>query len=197
MLVAMTAWGQAWKEHQARGEELFRAGKVKEAVQAFDKAIELEPRLLPYNWQRGIALYYAGQKKECEKQFALHAEVNPNDVENSAFWYLCGKRPYVPVTGDSRAPMAEVNALYAGTGSVEKVLAAAARGGAEGQFYGHLYVGLWYEANGECRKGLEYVGKAAGEHARTHYMGDVARVHVKVIRCPGALGAGTATEKRR
>ncbi|MBL8295589.1 MAG: tetratricopeptide repeat protein [Bryobacterales bacterium] len=183
VLVAMTAWGQTWKEHQARGEELFRAGKVKEAVKAFDKAIELEPRLLPYNWQRGIALYYAGQKKECEKQFELHATVNPNDVENSAFWYLCGKRPYVPVGGDDRVPMAEVDSLYAGKGSVEKVLAAAARGGGDGQFYGHLYVGLWYEANGECRKGLEYLSKAAGEHARNHYMGDVARVHVKLVKC--------------
>jgi len=181
----MTAWGQSWKEHQARGEELFRAGKVKEAVKAFDKAIELEPRLGPHNWQRGIALYYAGEKKECEKQFEQHAQVNPNDVENSAFWYLCGKRPYVAGSGDPRAPMAEVHALYGGTGTVEKVLAAAGGGGAEGQFYGHLYVGLWYEANGACRKGLAYLRKAAGEHGRTHYMGDVARVHVKLVRCRG------------
>jgi lipoprotein NlpI len=185
-LLTTTLWAQAWKEPQARGEELFRAGKPKEAVREFDKAIGLEPRLLPYNWQRGIALYYAGRKAECEKQFELHATVNPNDVENSAFWYLCGKRPYPPVSGDTRIPMGEINALYAGNGSVEQVLAAAPRGGADGQFYAHLYIGLWYEANGDCRKGLEFIAKAAGEHARNHYMGDVARVHMKLVRCrPG------------
>lgn len=181
---AVSCLGQEWKEHQARGEQLFRSGQVKESVQAFDKAIELEPRLAPYNWQRGISLYYAGQIAACEKQFALHATVNPNDVENSVFWYLCGKRPYPPVKGDDRVPMSQVNALYAGTGKVEEVLKAAPGGGADGQFYAHLYIGLWYAANGDCKRGMDFMRKAAGEHARNHYMGDVARVHVKTVKCP-------------
>lgn len=162
---------------------MFRAGKAMESLAEFDKAVQAEPRLLPYNWQRGIALYYAGRKAECEKQFELHATVNPNDVENSAFWYLCGKRPYVPVSGDSRPPMAQVDLLYQGKLPADEVIKAAESGGEDGLFYGHLYVGLWYEANGECRKGLDYMKKAANEYWRNHYMGDVARVHVKLVKC--------------
>ncbi len=79
--------------------------------------------------------------------------------------------------------MAQVDLLYQGKLGVDDVIKAAKSGGEDGLFYGHLYVGLWYEANGECRKGLEYMKKAAGEYWRNHYMGDVARVHMKLVKC--------------
>src|SRR4051812_6368957 len=47
--------------YQRRGEDYFRLGKFKESVADFDKVIELQPDREPYHWQRGIALYYAGE----------------------------------------------------------------------------------------------------------------------------------------
>ena len=66
-----------------RGSLKFRSGKIAESIDDFDKCIELNPEVKPYLWQRGIALYYADRFKDGLEQFAVHREVNPNDVENA------------------------------------------------------------------------------------------------------------------
>jgi lipoprotein NlpI len=72
-----------------RGSLKFRSGKVAESIQDFDKVIELNPASKPYLWQRGIALYYADRFQDGLDQFAVHREVNPNDVENAFWHFLC------------------------------------------------------------------------------------------------------------
>lgn len=47
----------------------FREGKVDESIQLFDRALELEPSLLPFLWQRGLSYYYAKRYEEGAKQF--------------------------------------------------------------------------------------------------------------------------------
>jgi lipoprotein NlpI len=49
-------------------------------------------------------------------------------------------------------------------------------------FYANLYIGLWYEAEGNAKIAREHIFKAAGEYAVEGYMGDVARVHAAVFR---------------
>ena len=70
--------------------------------------------------------------------------------------------------------------MFAGKSTPEEVLEAAKAGGANGQFYGDLYVGLYYEALGEDAKAIAAIKRAAENSSSNHYMGDVARVHLKV-----------------
>jgi lipoprotein NlpI len=180
---------------QKRGELHFRLGSFKESVTDFDKFIELAPEQSPHHWQRGISLYYAGRFDDGRKQFELHKTVNPYDVENAAWHFLCAARAstpekaraaFIPVERDTRVPMMQIHALFAGTLQPEDVLTAARIGGLAQQdnqlFYAHLYLGLYFEAMGDAKLAREHILKAASDFKADHYMGDVARVHAAVLR---------------
>lgn len=179
---------------QGRGEMNFKAGHFKESVADFDRVIELSPTQAPHHWQRGISLYYAGRFSEGRKQFESHQTVNPNDVENAAWHFLCAAREsgvtnarhaMLTVGADGRIPMKEIYALYRGKGSVAEVLAAAGpaneKWGRDALFYAHLYLGLYFEALGNSAKAREHIKKAANDFDAAHYMGDVARVHLRKL----------------
>ena len=74
----------------------FLAGNVAAAVAGFDQVVAAAPAVAPQLWQRGIALYYAGRYRDCRAQFESHRLVNPNDVENAAWHYLCVARAESP-----------------------------------------------------------------------------------------------------
>lgn len=183
--------------YQRCGEINFRLGNFKESVKSFDKFLERVPSQAPYHWQRGISQYYAGMYAAGAKQFEDHRAVNPDDVENSVFHYIClvkakdkatALKEFIPTAGDSRIPMMQIHALYAGKGSVEDVLKACRVGNPgpgelKGRFfYAHLYIGLWYESENKPKEAREHIFKAAGEYGVEGYMGDVARVHAAVFR---------------
>jgi lipoprotein NlpI len=183
----------AW---QHRGEEHFKLGQVKESLADFDKFIALVPGRAAYLWQRGITCYYAGRFEEGRKQFELHRTVNPNDVENAVWHFLCvaqlagleqARAGLIPIKGDSRVPMMEIYALFGGKAKPEDVLKAARAANEQpgrAMFYAHLYLGLYAEANGEMAQAREHIAKAAAEYRTDDYMGDVARVHL-LLRAPG------------
>jgi lipoprotein NlpI len=176
---------------QHRGVEYFRVGNFDKSVADFDQFIALSPQRAAHHWQRGISCYYAGQFDEGRKQFELHKSVNPNDVENAVWHFLCVARlsgaekaraSLMPIEGDTRVPMKEIHALFAGKATAEQVLAAAKESrGEEGPFYAHLYLGLYYEALADKAKAREHILKAARDFKADHYMGDVARVHARVL----------------
>lgn len=175
-----------------RGMEQFRLGRVAESVADFDRGLELAPQQKPYHWQRGISLYYAGRYADGVKQFQLHRTVNPNDVENAVWLFLCAARErgveaagrdLIPISGDTRVPMMEIYALFGGKGTEAGVLAAI-NAGSPGtreinrrKFYADLYLGLFAEARGESAKARTLIAQAAQEAPLNDYMGDVARVH--------------------
>jgi lipoprotein NlpI len=170
-----------------RGMQQFQAAHIKEAIGDFDRAIEVDPRQAPYLWQRGIALYYAGRFEDGSKQFELHQTVNGNDVENAAWRYLCMARAkgvetaraaLLPIAQDDRIPMMQIYSMYKGAATPADVLAAAGHR-ADSLFYAHLYIGLYYEAAGKAKDARKQMQLAVDQHA-THYMGDVARVHLKL-----------------
>jgi lipoprotein NlpI len=80
------------KEIFDRAVSDFHAARIEESVAGFDRVIKLAPNAAPQLWQRGIAQYYVGRYKECRQQFELHRTVNPNDVENAAWHFLCVAR---------------------------------------------------------------------------------------------------------
>jgi len=175
------------------GVRLFDEAKPKESVAAFDKLIALAPEVKPQLWQRGLSLYYAGDYRAGREQFEVHQTVNPADVENAAWHFLCvarsagvdaARKALIPIEGDSRIPMKEVHDLFAGRGSPEAVLQAAESGEGEAlrnqRCYAHLYLGLYYEALGDAAKAKTHLVKAARDYAMDHYMGRCAQVHVQV-----------------
>ena len=172
---------------------LFFDGEPDESVAAFDRLIKLQPDCQPGLWQRGLALYYAGQFEVGRRQFELHQTVNPNDVENPAWHYLCvaratspdnARRNMLAVGQDSRVPMKQILKLYQGGGSEEDVLSHAARGSDQQQrnqlCYAHLYLGLFAEANDDHKDAKYHILKAAGPYSMDHNMGRVAKVHARV-----------------
>ena len=167
----------------------FENGRFKESAAGFDQLVKAIPERAPYLWQRGIALYYAGRYDDCRRQFESHRAVNPNDVENAAWHFLCVARAESPATAraallpvgpDARAPMREVYEMFRGTLTPEQVLSAAGTD-PEAQFFAHLYLGLYFEAIGMKPRALEHITIAAADRfARAGgYMHMVARVHLR------------------
>lgn len=177
-----------------RGEAHFRSGALTPAFKDFNEFLRQSPLYAPQHWQRGIVCYYLGNYKEGVEQFETHQTVNPSDVENAVWHFMClarledpasARKRLIPIGDDSRVPMMEIYELFKGNGSVEEVLAAARKGKdtlSEDQwrnqmFYAYQYIGLYYEAYGLDQNASQAMKKAATEFAMDHYMGDVARVH--------------------
>jgi lipoprotein NlpI len=176
----------------ARGENHFRNADIAESLVDFDRQVELQPDRAAEHWQRGIALYYAEEYEKGARQFELHKTVNPQDVENAAWHFLCvvrspkgsvesATKQLIDVKRDARVPMAQVQQMFAGKMTPGDVLRAGEAGGDTAKFYADLYVGLYYEATGKPDESLRLITLAAeNPAAKNSYMGDVARVHVKL-----------------
>lgn len=184
----------------ARGCARFQLTQVPGSVADFEKAAKLDPQVKPHLWQLGIAYYYAGRYADGARQFALHKTVNPDDVENAAWHYLCTARAEgiekananfmgIHVERDTRVPMREIYALYGGRAKPSVVFTtAAAPGVAEAEavrrrFYANLYVGLYYEAQGNPAGAKKHLEQAAADAPQVgDYMAGVARVHVALLK---------------
>jgi lipoprotein NlpI len=187
LVVDSAARGQSPQALLDRAVSEFSKGRITESVAAFDELARLAPREAPYLWQRGIALYYAGRFQDCRAQFESHRTVNPDDVENAAWHFLCVARAespkaartaLLPVGPDSRVPMREVYEMFRGATTADAVLKAAGER-PQGRFYAHLYVGLYSEAIGDQARAREQIDLAAQPQFADAggYMHMVAVVH--------------------
>jgi lipoprotein NlpI len=170
----------------------FENGRVAESAAGFDALVKILPAFAPQLWQRGIALYYAGRYDDCRAQFELHRTVNPNDVENAAWHFLCvaraespakAKAALLPVGPDARVPMRQIYEMFRGVMKPDEVMAAASTQ-PSAQFYAHLYEGLYYEALGDAPHALEHIKAAADPRyeAVGGYMHSAARVHLGILQ---------------
>lgn len=171
-----------------------RCGKIDAAVKWFDRYLKASPEALPGLWQRGIALYFAGDYKRGAAQFEKHREVNPHDVENAAWHFLCvarsesfetARRLVLPAPNDPRIPMAEVLAMLSNgdTEAVRRRMESVPVGSSarkQADFYGNFYLGLYADAKGDRSEALRLLSLSAAD-APHHYMGDVARVYVQFL----------------
>jgi lipoprotein NlpI len=182
-----------------RGGEYFKLGKIRASLADFDRQIKLKPADRAGHWRRGIDLYYVGKFEDGRKQFEGYEEVDTNDVENAVWHFLCvarskglaaARKAMLKIGKDPRVPMMEVYALYLGKAKPDDVLAAAkkvAKGARadlrkQQMFYAHLYLGLYYEATGDKKQALAHMTLAAKDFAIGQYIGDVARVHLAMLR---------------
>jgi len=165
----------------------FLAGRIVESLAGFDRVVALVPSAEPRLWQRGIALYYAGRYDACRRQFELHRTVNPNDVENPVWHFLCvskiesparAREALLPVGADQRQPMREIYLMFRGDLSPADVLAAGT-GSASARFYAELYAGLYYDGTGDAASARRHLREAADERYATvgGYMHRVAELH--------------------
>lgn len=181
-----------------RGGEYFKTAQIDKSIRDFDRFLALRPDQAPYHWQRGISLYYAGRFGDGKKQFELHQTVNTSDVENAAWHFLCNAKANSPAQAlkellkigpDSRPAMMDIFAVFQGRMKPEDLPAAVAKI-PEGErrqaadFYAALYLGLYHEAIGEQEKANPHLLRAAALSKGFGYMGDVARVHVKIRFAP-------------
>ncbi len=177
------------------GDASFMMGNMPQSIDSFDRAIELEPRLKPQLWQRGLALYYADRFKDGQEQFESHQSYNSQDVENAVWHLLCAsqvsglekaREQFIPITQDKRVPMNEIHQLFGGVGNVEAVFAAAettpalGRNKAVQMYYAHLYAGLYYDMIGNRQKSIAEMKEAAKINPlrKDLLMGRVADVHL-------------------
>ena len=171
-----------------QGMDHFRQGRVAESLAQFDRAIEIDERVKPYLWQRGISQYCMGDFSGGKQQFEIHREVNPNDVENAAWHYLCvvktdgqdvARQSLIPIKTefDRRAPMKEIYEYLAGTASEDDVLRAAEQADTPlSRMYAHLYLGLCEDVEGNTDEAMKHLRIASTENLKDSYMQDVAKV---------------------
>ncbi|MEO1527828.1 MAG: tetratricopeptide repeat protein [Planctomycetota bacterium] len=183
-------------------DTLLRCGDAKTSLKLFDQYVEAKPDSEPYLWQRGIAQYFVGEYKAGVDQFEIHRKVNPNDVENAAWHFLClaknqspkeAKALLLPAPGDPRPPMAEVlEMLRSGDKSIVKQKiesfdeGSRSRGTAE--FYGWFYLGLYEDALGDKAKAAEWLKKSASVAPRNYMGGPCLRRNLAIrlkARCRG------------
>ena len=179
-----------------RGSSQFKLGRIKESIADFDRFLALQPSGFPDHWRRGISLYYAGRYEDGCKQFEGYEKVDTNDVENAVWHYLCNVRlvgrdkaraAILKIGNDKRVPMMLVYKLFKGDVKPEEVLAAVEADQVtdeqrkQRRFYAHLYLGLYYESEGNKKAALDHLKQAATTYRIGHYMGDVAKVHADLL----------------
>ena len=190
-LAAAKLMPDAWQIQHTAAQIAYRAGRAVESVDLFNRAQELNPRLDRGNWQRGIALATVGKFDEGADQFRIHHKVNPNDVENSAWYFLClaktkgieaARAEVIPSQGDPRPPMMEILKMLKGQIEPEEVIEAVDKleGSRERNstalFYAELYVGLYFDSLGDQKQALHHLEESLRTDSEG-YMFDTARVY--------------------
>jgi tetratricopeptide (TPR) repeat protein len=167
-----------------RGMLRFKLAQIEAAIADFDCAEGLNPAIAPYLWQRGLAYYYADQFAAGARQFEIDLAVNGRDAEETIWRYLCLARLKTPLEaknalklsiGDPRPIFEPIYALFTGRCTPDEVLRAGKRD--RDCFYSQLYVGLYWEAQGDRQHAQQHICQAATAHHLDDYMWDLAWVH--------------------
>ncbi len=177
---------------QAAAELLYLSGKSRDSVAVFDRVVELAPETAPRNWQRGIALCSVGDFGRGAEQFKTHHDVNPDDVENSAWYFLCvaktdgieaARKTVIPSRGDGRQPMMSILQMLKAEIEPEEVLRGAEKNSSPGRarqsalFYADLYVGLYYDSVGDVEQARKYLERSQS-YGIDGYMVRTAKVYL-------------------
>lgn len=184
---AAPAAGQAPQDLVDHAEQAFAAGEIEASVAAYDRLAELVPDVAPVLWQRGIGLYELGRYEACAEQFAANFAVNPTDLENATWHFLCTARAESPDRAlgalldagpDGRVMRAPIYEMLGGRLTPDELVAAAWMPIME--FYAHLYAGLYLEAIGQADAARPHLVRAAAAEYRDFggFMNVVAQVHL-------------------
>ncbi len=186
------------KLHQTRGEQRFKKADIQGSVDDFEFVVKKNPGQKAFHWQLGISYYYNKQYQEGKGLFQLHKTVNPNDVENAVWHFICNTQivgfekaqaALIPIKHDSRVPMMDIYELFAGRLSLDKFFEKIPNykkvdsPRTTSLMYTHQYLGLYFEALNKLEKAKEHTLLAAEHYhsyQRSHYMGDTVVTHLIV-----------------
>ena len=175
-----------------RAGALFRVERFELSLEDYDASIAVG---IPHDedscWERGLVYYYLGRFDDGRKQFEGYHKVGPKDIENGIWRYLCiaensslkkAIETFYPYPQKDRIPFPALHALYSGTGTAEAVLEEADSGPpgrrVTQRFYGHYYIGKYFEVTRDFKRAHEHFEKAV-THKIGHFMYDCARVDLK------------------
>lgn len=200
---------QAPQDFVDRAEAAFAAGRLDDALSAFERVTALDPEATPWLWQRGITLYYLGRFEACADQFAAYKRVNPADLESAVWHMACVSRwrsvdearaSMLPPGRDARVMRAEVYEMFAGRLPPDAVVGRAGFIGDLALFYAHFYAGLFAEIHGDDDSAARHLRLAASDRFAEYggFMNVVAQHHwaqVGRVRNPGAVVTDPATRR--
>ncbi|QDU62822.1 Lipoprotein NlpI precursor [Planctomycetes bacterium Pan216] len=189
-----------------RGSVHFKLGHFKESVDDFDSMLDVLPSYRPRLWQRGISLYYLDRFPESAEQFVVHHEANSTDRENGIWKFMAqsrdegtdkARREMIEYTQFDREPFPDLYDMFAGKKTPEEVLDRIQKEEMTTNerdkrlFFGHLYVGIHHDLQGNRAKALAHLREAVrnpwGQKAGggPTYMWHVARIHHDVLKSGG------------
>lgn len=179
----------------------FTNNRVKDSIEQFEKALEINPAVRERLWQYGISLYADGRYSDCANQFQFDYAKNPDDTEEVVWNYLCERRRGVddlraregmPMKRADRRPvMSLVEKAYRQSDmtlledEVKKyesrdIIKPKTVQDEADYFYSALYLGLYQEANGRHEESSKALKKAAdslyGQRGTRDYMTSVVKV---------------------
>jgi len=174
----------------AKAIDLFHRKEFRASVEEFDRAIQAggQTHTSDACWERGLALYYAGDPTKAREQFDAYHRVDPLDIENGLWRYLCvaagdgaeKAREALPAyERKTRPPFPALLDLYAGRGTIEAVLEQASAGATgtrrdENLFYAHFYVAKHLQAKKDPAA-REHIEKALAKPV-DHFMYACAKI---------------------
>lgn len=171
------------------GMESFVDGDVQRSLLEFDQALESDPSIEPYLWQRGLSLWLLGKYEDASIQFERDVKVNPNDVEEALWKFLSdvklqgvaqARGNFLKVGGDARPVMKLCLKLYKDQSETPKTIFSTSDlyGDDANSFYATLYSGLWYDALGQQDKALESLAQSL----KTRYAAESGDYMIAVCR---------------
>ena len=180
-----------------RAEVYFRLQRFEASVEDYNVAAMLgEPHDESSCWERGLAFYYLGKFREGAEQFERYHDVGALDIENGIWRLLCmaevsgleaAREEMLEYRDRVRPPFPALLDLYLGKGSPEAVIAQATRDVLRGEerkhnlFYGHYYLGKYYEIIGAPKKALEAVQEAL-RYDVGHFMYACAEIDLERLK---------------
>ena len=173
------------RSHHERAGVLFRMDRFEEAVKDYDIAVRFgRPHGENSCWERGLALYYAGDFRGGKEQFYRYHRVGPLDIENGLWRFLCiaeeegiekAREAILDYPRKVRKPFPALLDLYLGRGNADAVLEQAQKGASSARarttnlFYAHYYLGKYQEITGEEERALVQMREALN-HTIPHFM---------------------------
>lgn len=188
--------------YSRRGDSLFFLGRFDEALDDYEKMVELNPEVGDSHWRRGIARFYAGKAKEAARQFEAYHSFDNVDRENGIWRYLSQYRAYgrdrarqglLKYRKTDREPFPDVYRLFSGDTTPEKILDAIRSADISDDerekrfFYAELYIGLNHAVEGRDDEAIRHLHKSTankwGPNAGygPNYMWHVGRVHYNLL----------------
>src|ERR1044071_6528399 len=80
-ILATSAWAGQAEDALNNGLKLHDSGKVKEAIQEYDRAIKANPKLTEAYFNRGNAHYDLGENQQAVQDYGQVIRLHPKDAE--------------------------------------------------------------------------------------------------------------------